>query len=74
MMGQGLGPGGSFSLWDRKGKKSTRAASHAIAKTIAQEVLNSIAGDFGVCTGESWRVYIHGFGGGGLYGSNLLAV
>jgi len=70
MMGQGLGPG-SFSLWDRKGKKSSKAASHAIAKTIAQEVMNSInAGELGVWTGENWRVYMVLGPGVYIYGSN----
>lgn len=54
MIGQGLGPGGSFSLWNRRGlflKKKSKAVSHAMAKTAAQEV-SSIAEDFGGCSGE----------------------
>lgn len=64
MIGQGLGPGGSFSLWNRRGlflKKKSKAASHAMAKTAAQEV-SSIAEDFGGCSGERVRVVW-----GGLY-------
>lgn len=58
MIGQGLGPGGSFSLWNRRGlclKKKSKAASHAMAKTAAQEV-SSIGEDFGGCSGERVRV------------------
>ena len=59
-MGKGLGPGGSFSLLDRKGKR-TRAAKDAMAKTIAQEVMEYyIAGDFGERVG-------YGFGARGFY-------
>jgi hypothetical protein len=63
MMGQGLGPGGRFSLWDRKEKRN-RAARDAMAKTIAQEV-NSIAGGFGE------RVWC---GFGGVYMGEILLV
>ncbi len=55
MIGQDLGPGGSFSLWNRKGEffeKKSKAASHDMTKIAAQEV-SSIAVDFGGCTCES---------------------
>lgn len=64
MIGQGLGPGGSFSLWNRRGlflKKKSKAASHAMAKRAAQEV-SSIAEDIGGCSDERVQV-----GLGGLY-------
>lgn len=64
MMSQGLGPGGRFiSLWDRKGKRTTRAARDAMAKT------NSPRGELHIA-GVLARV---GCGLGGIYmGSNFI--